>query len=133
MKLKVICQLLLLILLPVIIFHLLVLIGLVPYNAIWGGRLKTVQEMYVFETISLLFNVYLLIIVLQLGGYIRRIIPRIVLKVSIGFYVLLFGLNTIGNLWAVNIYERILGTIFTAILTYLCFRLLMNLPQKETV
>jgi len=44
----------------VIVFHILVLLQIIPYNIAWGGRLKTVQEMYVFEIVSIALNLFLI-------------------------------------------------------------------------
>ena len=35
------------------IFHIMILVRVIPYEITWGGRLKTVEEMFVFETISI--------------------------------------------------------------------------------
>jgi len=43
------------------IFHLLILVRVIPYEITWGGRLKTVEEMYVFETISILINSFFIL------------------------------------------------------------------------
>ena len=34
------------------IFHLLILSQIIPFEIVWGGKLKTTEEMYVFESIS---------------------------------------------------------------------------------
>jgi len=34
-----------------ILFHLLVLIKLIPYKMVWGGRLKTNADMYKLESV----------------------------------------------------------------------------------
>lgn len=41
------------------IFHILALLQIVPYKYLWGGRLQSLEEMYVMETISLLANIFL--------------------------------------------------------------------------
>ena len=38
------------------VFHLGILLKIIPYEITWGGRLKDDAEMYVFETISILIN-----------------------------------------------------------------------------
>ena len=44
---------LVLILSVLLVFHFLILLKIVPYNIIWGGRLKSNKEMYRFETVSI--------------------------------------------------------------------------------
>jgi hypothetical protein len=102
------------------VFHLLVLTGIVPYNAVWAGRLKTDREMYVFETVSLLLNISMTAVVLQRAGYIRAWLPQRVMYGLLWGFCALFALNTVGNLFATNIYEQIFGTAGTLLSSVLC-------------
>ena len=45
-----------------IVFHLLVLIKIIPYKMVWGGRLKSDIDMYKFEAVSLTVNLLFLFI-----------------------------------------------------------------------
>ena len=47
-----------------IVFHLLVLIKIIPYKMVWGGRLKSDIDMYKFEAVSLTVNLLFLFILL---------------------------------------------------------------------
>jgi hypothetical protein len=40
----------------VIVFHILIIIKIIPYEIVWSGRLKSTNEMYVFECVSLLLG-----------------------------------------------------------------------------
>lgn len=102
------------------VFHLLVLAGVVPYNAVWAGRIKTTQEMYVYEAVSLLLNIAMMAVVLQRAGYIRAWLPQKVVFAALWVFCGLFALNTVGNLFAQNIYERVLGTAGTLLSSVLC-------------
>jgi hypothetical protein len=42
----------------VTVFHLSIIIKVVPYEITWGGRLKNDSEMYVFEIATLLINLF---------------------------------------------------------------------------
>jgi hypothetical protein len=46
------------------LFHLAILTKIIPYEIIWGGRLENDSEMYVFETISIIFNIFLGLVLL---------------------------------------------------------------------
>lgn len=46
-----------------IIFHILILTGVVPYEITWGGRLKSYEDMLRFETVSILVNITVILIV----------------------------------------------------------------------
>jgi hypothetical protein len=86
-----------------LVYHHLVLMQVVPMDMAWGGRLKTLEEMYVFESISITINL------LFLYGIWRK--SRIVYALL----TIIFALNTVGNLVAVNFWEMVIFTPITAI------------------
>ncbi|HYG01439.1 MAG TPA: hypothetical protein VD927_03290 [Chryseosolibacter sp.] len=108
-----------------IIFHVLVLIGTVPYEVVWGGRLTTRREMFVFETVSILLNVMMLTAVLNhqrliFPGYVK--IGRVVMWIMF----VLFTANTIGNLFSLNELESIIFTPITLVLALQTLRLALH-------
>lgn len=114
----------------VIVFHILILSEIIPYTAVWAGRLRTDQEMYVFETISILINVVLLLALLQKVNYIKRIFSEKLLNIILWIFVVIFALNTFGNLFSKNIVELILGTALTAISSFLCWIIVRKKEEK---
>ena len=88
------------------IFHLLILVRVIPFEITWGGRLKTVEEMYVFETISILINSFFIFILLQKGKYIRNILGEKTVKIVLWIFFTIFVLNTIGNVFATTDFEK---------------------------
>lgn len=114
---------LLIILSLVIIFHLLVLIGIIPFDIVWGGRLKDRQQMVAFETVSLVLNSVMLFIVSIKAGLIKIPIHITIIRVALWLMFALFVLNTVGNLLSKNQLEQIIFTPLTAILAICCFRL----------
>jgi len=94
------------------IFHLSILLKIIPYEITWGGRLKNDNEMYVFETISIVINLFLSLIILIKGEYIKQIIPLKIVDIILWIFIALFVLNTVGNVVAKTNFER-----FFAILT----------------
>ncbi len=105
------------------VFHLLILLRIVPYGAVWAGRLRTVSEMYVFESVSLALNVFLLLVVVQKARLSRGFLPRKALNPVLYAFASLFFLNTIGNLFAAHFLEKTLGAALTLLLSYLCWQL----------
>lgn len=106
-------------------YHLLVITGVIPYAVAWGGKLETVSQMIVFESVSMLIVAILLITLLMWERVIPLIVPQRVLRFILWGFVLLFVLNTIGNLFAESIYERAIATPLTlmaAILLYVIVR-----------
>ena len=43
-----------------IVFHILVLMKVIPYKIVWGSKLKTDSDMYKLETVSVILNVFFL-------------------------------------------------------------------------
>jgi hypothetical protein len=100
-----------------IMFHLLVLTGVIPFSGVWGGRLETVEDMYRFEIVSIAINLLVLVVLLQkrrnlLSGKSNKVINAV-----LWFFMGLFLLNTLGNLFAESIVERFLATPLTLLIS----------------
>lgn len=104
----------------VIVFHILVLLQLIPFHIAWGGRLKTVEEMYVFESVSIAIN---LILIGILSLKMKEIKSKIVNAVLWVFFAI-FSVNTIANLFAETTYEKFFSilTLLFAILIFVILR-----------
>ena len=55
----------------VIVFHICIVLKIIPYSITWGGRLKNDGEMYVFETLSIVINLLLSWVLLMKGDFVR--------------------------------------------------------------
>lgn len=109
------------------LFHISILLKIIPYDITWGGRLNNDAEMYAFESFSLAVNLFLGFILLIRGQHIKALIPAKVVKVILWLFLVLFALNTIGNLVAETTFEK-----FFAALTFLfCFLIGVILRGKE--
>ena len=105
----------------ILIFHLFVLFEIISYKIVWAGKLKSKEEMYAFEAVSILIN-FLLIIVLYIKyRNIKKSETNRIINMIIWVFVFLFALNTLGNLFAENLIEQILGTLLTFISATLCW------------
>lgn len=113
----------------VIIFHLSILFKIIPYEITWGGRLKTDSEMYVFETISIIVNLLFGTTLLIKGNYLKQIVSLGVVNVILWIFLILFGMNTIGNLLAETIFEKSLS-ILTLALSILIW-IILKAKDKE--
>lgn len=109
------------------VFHLLILIKLIPFEITWGGRLKSVEEMYVFESLSILINSFFVFVLLQKAEYVRYYFGRKPVSIILWIFFVIFVLNTIGNVFAKTFFENIF-TIITFISATLIW--LINKPSK---
>lgn len=105
----------------VMIFHLLIIFEIIPYTIVWAGKLKSVQEMRVFECISLLIGSLNIAVLLLKGNYIKNKIPTSIINGILWAFVALFSLNTIGNLFAETMIEKVVFTPLTLVSAILIF------------
>lgn len=117
-------NLLLLILGAIMIFHSLVLIQIIPYDIVWAGRLNSIAEMQRYETLSLIVNSFIILIVLIKVEFLNLKNFKKLATIFLWLFVILFGLNTIGNLMAKSQFEKVVFTPITFIMAILCFRII---------
>jgi len=90
----------------IILFHLCIITKIIPYDITWGGRLQNDNEMYVFETISILINLFLCWILLMKVNLVKYRFPNKVVNVILWIFFVIFVLNTIGNIFAKTFFEK---------------------------
>jgi uncharacterized membrane protein YfcA len=106
-----------------ILFHVLVMLGVVPYEVVWGGRVTDNSQLMKLEAVSISINI--LIFGITVAGIRHRKTGKYHLLYKIFFWLLtiLFLLNTLGNLASNNKTEKIIFTPVTFILALLCLKL----------
>lgn len=110
------------------LFHFAVIIGIlffdiVPLDFLWGGQMKTKEELFVFEIISFLVQVLCLWVLSVKVKLTHLNKSNLMADIVIWILCAIFFLNTIGNLVAKTWLETLLGTPITAILFVLLFRI----------
>ena len=114
----------------VVIFHLLIMLRIIPFKIVWGGRLEDLSEMLVFETVSVIINLIMLAVVGIKAGFLRTKINRMVIKIALWIMFVLFLINTIGNFFSNNEFEKIVFTPLTIILLIFSLRLAISKDKK---
>lgn len=109
-----------------IVYHLLILSRVIPFENVWGGRLKTVEEMYSFETISLIINVFIILLVAVRAQYLKIQLPKILLTVLLWLFVIIFSLNTVGNIVSLSFIEAAVFTPITLLSAFLFYKLTLK-------
>lgn len=127
---KIAIKILLSIIAIVTLFHFSLILKIIPYDITWGGRLKNDQEMYVFETLSILINVFFGWILLMKGEFIARRLNIKTIRSILWVFTVLFALNTVGNLLAVTTFERFFAFI-TAIIVALLWIILRKNEESQ--
>lgn len=109
-----------------IVFHFMVLLGVLPFEMVWGGRLKNSSEMVAFETVSIGINLAMLALVSIFAGHLRLPLKPGFLKIAFWLMFVLFLLNTVGNIFSQNETEKLLFTPITLLLALLSLRLALS-------
>ncbi|KAA9339310.1 hypothetical protein F0P96_01405 [Hymenobacter busanensis] len=120
----------LLILSLIVLFHLLIITGVIPFAVVWGGRLHSHSQMLRFETVSIGLNLLMLAVVARAVGRLRLRVNARFMQVALWLMALLFLANTAGNLLAKTELERLVFTPLTLLLALFSCRLAME--QKKT-
>ncbi len=113
-----------LIILPALflVFHALILVGILPKNIVWGGRL-TGATFYPLEALAIVLNLLLMLAGSVAAGYVTA--PRaagLIDKIKwVLFYFVVF--NTIGGLFSITTFEVLLTPI-TALYALCLYRLI---------
>ena len=107
-----------------LVFHILVLLRMVPAGIVWGGQIQGAQTNLVpLETAALLVNLLFILIVAAKLGYIQA--GRLSGAVNVGLW-LIFAfllLNTLGNLASGVSFENLIAAPITILLALCAFRL----------
>tara|TARA_X000001036_G_C20647214_1_gene793495 strand:- start:1055 stop:1450 length:396 start_codon:yes stop_codon:yes gene_type:complete len=130
MNSKIAIKILIWLIATVTLFHLAILTKIIPYEVSWGGMLSNDKEMYVFESISILINLFLGFILLIKGDYVLRFLTTRVVDIILWIFLFIFGFNTIGNIFAESLFEKSLS-LLTLIFTYLIWTILKK-NKKHT-
>ena len=106
----------------IVLFHLLVLLKVVPHEVVWGGKFDDFESVLPFEIVSIVLNLSFILLVRFRA---RRLDSK---PGRIGMWLLFafFSLNTLGNLFAETMTEKLVFTPLTLILALLSLRLALK-------
>ena len=123
----------LLVLSLMVLFHVLVMVQVIPYGMVWGGRLENSSQMLLFEAISIAVNLLMLGAVAISAGMVKVKINRGLLKAALWTMFAVFLLNTIGNLLSNNETEKLIFTPLTLLLSLFSLRLAISKEQAPVL
>ena len=114
------------ILTSVVLFHVLVVSGIVPKTIVWGGRISDPAQVVRAEIGSIMILLATAAIVAMRWRSLAQGAPNVVAAVGTWVLVGLFALNTVGNLFAKTLFERAVFTPLTLLLALLMLRLALE-------
>lgn len=112
------------------VFHLLVLTGLIPQNIVWGGRIESRNDLIMFEVVSIIILFMCFLMTLLRRKYVNHTKFKTITQIGMWLLFILFLLNTIGNLFAVTLIEKIAFTPITALLAIFALRLALGKQEN---
>lgn len=107
----------------IMLFHVLVIINVIPYEIIWGGRIRNRRELINLELISIIVNAIMIFVVLIRTGMVGFSIRRRWMRLLFWMMFAFFLLNTLGNLVSLNQVEKFIFTPITLFLSFCSLRL----------
>lgn len=109
-----------------LIFPLLIVAKIIPFDIIWGGKIKDDSQMLLYETFSVIINILMILVIALRAKIIKSRISRNLIKAFVFIMLVIFSLNTIGNFTSENQFEKNIFTPLTFLLASLCFVLFFN-------
>lgn len=107
-----------------IVFHILVLLSLLPSDIVWGGQaLNSSYSQHILEMISLAFTILFAIVVAAKIGYIKVSKFAQLVNFFLWFIFAYLLLNTLVNLASSSMTEQLIFTPITIIGAFLVLRL----------
>ena len=107
-----------------LIFHILVLLRVIPADIVWGGMMQGGQaNLSMLETIALLVTLLFILIVAAKTGYLQAGKLSGVVNVGVWLIFVFLVLNTLGNLASGVSFENLTAAPVTIILALCAFRL----------
>ena len=106
------------------LFHLLVLLKVIPADIVWGGQIKGVpSNLVILETAALVITAVFLLITAAKTGYVQA--GRLSRLTNFGVWLIFIYLvlNTLGNLASGISFEKLLFAPITIILALCALRL----------
>jgi hypothetical protein len=115
-------KIMLILLSAIVLFHVLVLIQVVPHEVVWGGKFEDFESMLPFEIVSIVLNLSFILLV----RFRARKPDSKPGRIGMWLLFALFSLNTLGNLFAETMTEKLVFTPLTLILALLSLRLALK-------
>lgn len=106
------------------IFHILVLLKVLPANIVWGGQIQSGQaNPILLESIALLATLLFMLIIAARAGYIRAGSLSWAVDIGVWLTFAFLVLNALGNLASPVPFEKLVAAPITIILALCALRL----------
>ena len=113
------------------IFHILVLVEIIPIAQVWGGRLDSIADMRVYESASLAITAFIAYTVAARAQFVASPLWAGFLRVFMRFLAVMFVLNAVGNAASFSTVEAWVLTPVAAVLAVVFWRLGAREPEVD--
>ncbi len=114
-----------------ILFHICNILGLVPVNIVWTGRITSDSKMQVMGMVSILLNAIILLCALAKARYIKNEYFQLLVEKMLPFVFWWLVGNSVVNLFSKSKIEAVVFTPILVILTICCYRIMRE--QVNTI
>lgn len=99
------------------LLHSYILLQIVPHNIVWGGKIDSIEKLYLLEGFALATMLFLGMVLAMKIKIIKPIFTAMAIKRIFMVFAVFFVLNTLGNLLAETLIEKsqAIITLFLAI------------------
>ncbi len=115
----------------IIIFHMFIVTGIIPYSIVWGGRLTSTAEMLQFEAVSIGINLLVIALFAAEAGYLRKRLPHTIKNIVLWGLFGLFIANTVANVFAVSWIEKIIFTPLTLLFAVWTYQVIQSRKSEN--
>lgn len=107
----------------VLSIHLLIILNILPFSIVWGGRLNTREQAMKFEAVAILGTLLMLLVIVMRSVYLSKGFNPPVIRVFLWLMTVMFLLNAASNFLSYNKIEQVIFTPLTALLSLFSLRL----------
>lgn len=105
------------------VFHILVLLTVIPANIVWGGAIQDSTSLFTLEMISLVVTLFLAALVAAKAGYIETRKFKTAINIGVWFVFAILLLSLAGNLASGVSFENLVFAPIIVILAFCAYRL----------
>jgi hypothetical protein len=103
-----------------IVFHVLVIAGIIPYGIVWAGKINNRTQLLRMESVSLVVLALAILLVTLRMGYLTFLNYPAVINGGVWLLFVFFLLNTLGNLTAKSPIEKFGFGTLTLLMSLCC-------------
>lgn len=107
----------------VLLFHLTVMVGIVPYKIVWGSKLHSINQMLVYEWITILISAIIFLVFLIKARLVKTFLPLAIVNFLLWIVFVFYSINTLLILTSGTSIEKAVFTFLSFLMALSTYRL----------